>query len=145
MTAEGLVVQLAREWIGTPYRHRSAIKGVGTDCLGLLRGIWRELYGKELASVPHYGAGWNYRDRDEELWNALRQYCVERPRSAAFNEGEILLFRMRSESSARHLGVLSQLPVEDARFIHAYERHGVVESPFSAPWKRKMVARFEFA
>ncbi|MGB3409057.1 MAG: peptidase, partial [Jannaschia sp.] len=26
----------------------------------------------------------------------------------------------------------------------AYSGHGVVESPLSAPWRRRIVARFEF-
>ena len=29
-------------------------------------------------------------------------------------------------------------------FIHAYTGHGVVESPLSAPWARRIVARFAF-
>ena len=28
-------------WIGTPYRHQASLKGVGCDCLGLVRGVWR--------------------------------------------------------------------------------------------------------
>ena len=28
-------------WLGTPYRHQAALKGVGCDCLGLVRGVWR--------------------------------------------------------------------------------------------------------
>ena len=37
------VVELARSWIGTPYVHQASVRGVGCDCLGLLRGVWREL------------------------------------------------------------------------------------------------------
>ncbi|EDZ47445.1 conserved hypothetical protein [Rhodobacterales bacterium Y4I] len=29
-------------------------------------------------------------------------------------------------------------------FIHAYAGHGVVESPLSPPWQRRIVARFHF-
>ena len=32
----------------------------------------------------------------------------------------------------------------DARFVHAYARYGVIESALSAPWRRKIVARFGF-
>ena len=58
-------------------------------------------------------------------------------------EGQVLLFRMREGAVAKHLGILSQAG-EDARFIHAYDRHGVVESPLSAPWRARVVARFVF-
>ena len=43
------IVGAARGWIGTPYRHQASLKGVGCDCLGLLRGVWRELKGEEPA------------------------------------------------------------------------------------------------
>ncbi|MEM1422329.1 MAG: peptidase P60, partial [Pseudomonadota bacterium] len=33
----------ASRWIGTPYRHQASLRGVGCDCLGLLRGVWRAL------------------------------------------------------------------------------------------------------
>ena len=39
------IVEAARDWIGTPYRHQASKKGVGADCLGLLRGGWRDVIG----------------------------------------------------------------------------------------------------
>ena len=39
----------ARAWLGTPYRHQASVKGVGADCLGLVRGLWREVAGAERA------------------------------------------------------------------------------------------------
>ncbi|MFZ2468534.1 MAG: peptidase, partial [Parvibaculum sedimenti] len=41
------VVAAARAWIGTPYRHQASCKGAGADCLGLVRGLWREFHGAE--------------------------------------------------------------------------------------------------
>src|SRR5690606_4437229 len=55
MTGEK-VVAAARAWLGTPYRHRASTMGAGCDCLGLLRGVWRALYGAEPAQVPPYRA-----------------------------------------------------------------------------------------
>ena len=37
------IVARARAWIGTPYRHRASCRGAGADCLGLVRGVWREV------------------------------------------------------------------------------------------------------
>jgi cell wall-associated NlpC family hydrolase len=39
------VVALARTWLGTPYHHQASLRGAGADCLGLLRGVYAELYG----------------------------------------------------------------------------------------------------
>ena len=47
------VVERARAWIGTPYRHQASCRGAGTDCLGLLRGLWREMLGPEPEAVFH--------------------------------------------------------------------------------------------
>jgi NlpC/P60 family putative phage cell wall peptidase len=57
--------------------------------------------------------------------------------------GDVLLFRMRQGAVAKHLGILSEVGPA-ARFIHAYSRHGVVESSFGVPWRRRVVACFEF-
>src|SRR5688572_25297534 len=52
------IVAAARDWIGTPYRHQASLKGVGCDCLGLVRGVWREHYGAEPEAPPPYRADW---------------------------------------------------------------------------------------
>lgn len=43
MVTREAVIAAARSWLGTPYHHQASRKGVGCDCLGLIRGIWREL------------------------------------------------------------------------------------------------------
>jgi len=135
------LVALARGWIGTPYRHQAALKGAGCDCLGLIRGVWQEWHGTPPEAPPPYGADWAEAGREERLWRALAQHMREVP-GAPLAEGQVLLFRMRARRVAKHLGVLSAGPGGWA-FVHAYERHGVVESPLSAPWARRIVARFE--
>lgn len=143
MSARGhKVAEAARDWIGTPYRHQAACKGAGTDCLGLLRGVWRELFGAEPETVPAYSQDWAEPQGDEVLWRAARRHlrakalCDEAP-------GDVLLFRMREGGVAKHLGLAGEVGAR-ATFIHAYSGHSVVESPLSAPWRRRIVARFEF-
>jgi NlpC/P60 family putative phage cell wall peptidase len=138
------VVELARAWLGTPYCHRASARGVGCDCLGLLVGVLRDLFGAAPVSVPLYRAGWAEFDAGERLWEALRRHLSEVPPDGDLHAGQVLLFRMREGAAARHTGILSGTTVGGgARFIHAYERHGVIESPLSLPWKRRVVARFE--
>jgi len=133
---------VARRWIGTPYLHQASVSGSGADCLGLLRGIWRELYGGEPEMVPAYSADWSEAGRDERLWQAARRHLVEKPLSDCAS-GDVLLFRMNALAVAKHLGVAGRVGA-DASFVHAYSRHGVVESPLSEAWARRVVARFEF-
>ena len=136
------VVEVARGWLGTPYVHQASCRGAGCDCLGLLRGIWRELYGAETVAVPGYTADWSETSGEERLWEAARQHLLERPLAEAA-PGDVLLFRMRDGGVAKHLGVQSATgPVP--RFIHAYSGHGVVENALTPPWARRIVARFGF-
>jgi NlpC/P60 family putative phage cell wall peptidase len=62
---------------------------------------------------------------------------------APLASGQVVLFRMRQGAVAKHLGVISDAG-EAAHYIHAYQGHGVVESPLSAPWRKRIAARFEF-
>jgi hypothetical protein len=55
----------------------------------------------------------------------------------------VILFRMRRGAVAKHLGLLSATGDAPA-FIHAYAGHGVVESPLTPPWARRIVAVFRF-
>jgi len=136
------VVAAARGWLGTPYMHQHARKGAGCDCLGLVRGVWRELLGEEPEPVPAYSADWSEPAREERLWAAARRHllpCPHRP----MQPGDVLLFRMRAGSVAKHLGIVAEIGAAPS-FIHAMSGHGVVESPFSAPWRRRVVAYFQF-
>ena len=132
----------ARLWIGTPYVHQAAVRGAGTDCLGLLRGIWCALYGAEPETIPAYTHDWAEPSNKEELWHAAGRWLVEVPRREVML-GDVLLFRMRAGSVAKHLGIVSAAGPE-ASFIHAYTGHGVTQSPLSAPWLRRVAAKFEF-
>lgn len=136
------VVAAARGWIGTPYLHQASVKGAGCDCLGLLRGVWREVMGEEPEAVPAYTRDWSEPQGDERLWRAAAAHLVAKPRAAAA-PGDVLLFRMRDGAVAKHLGLQARVGAE-ASFIHAYTGHTVTESPLSAPWARRIVARFAF-
>jgi len=135
------VVIEARRWIGTPYLHQASVRGVGCDCLGLLRGVWRALYGQEPEVVPPYTPDWSEPQGDERLMAAALRHM--QPAGPAWRSGQVMLFRMRRGAVAKHVGLLAQSGGA-ASFIHAYDGHGVVESPLSDPWRRRVAARFDF-
>jgi len=136
------VVLAARGWIGTPYVHQASVKGGGCDCLGLLRGVWREVIGPEPEQVPAYTRDWSEPQGDERLWRAGLRHLVAKPVDDPA-PGDVLLFRMRSGAVAKHVGLQSRCG-DAAAFVHAYSGHGVIESALSAPWARRVVARFAF-
>lgn len=136
------VVRIARGWLGTPYRHQFSRKALGTDCLGLIRGVWRELHGQEPDTVPAYTPDWSEPQNEERLWEAARKHLIDKPVADAA-PGDVVLMRMRDGAVAKHLGIEAAqggMPT----LIHAYTAHGVVESPLSRPWARRVVARFRF-
>ena len=142
MTQGMAVVEAAKGWLGTPYVHQASRRGMGCDCLGLVRGIWRELLGAEPCTVPPYTPDWSEPSGREDLMLAAGRLLCPAPMAEA-QMGDVLLFRMRDGAVAKHLGIQSATGPE-ARFIHAYTGHGVVESALTDPWRRKIAARFRF-
>jgi NlpC/P60 family putative phage cell wall peptidase len=139
-----LIAERTRAWIGTPYRHQASCKGVGTDCLGLLRGVWRETYGTEPELVPAYTADWSEPQREERLLDAARKHLNEKP-IVDMASGDVILFRMRRRSVAKHLAIIGRCETgQTTSFIHAYSGHGVVENALSEPWRRRIAACFSF-
>jgi NlpC/P60 family putative phage cell wall peptidase len=136
------VVAAARRWIGTPYHHQASTLGAGADCLGLLRGVWREVFGSEPEAPPPYTPDWSEPQRDEALWSAARRHLREKRISQAVS-GDVLLFRMREGSVAKHLGIVADAGPA-VTFVHAFHGHGVVESALTEPWRRRIVACFSF-
>ena len=83
MNIGALAVAEARRWIGTPYLHQASVCGAGTDCLGLLRGVWRAVHGDEPQAVPPYTADWAEPSRSEVLLEAARRWLLEIDRAKA--------------------------------------------------------------
>ncbi|MEM9099221.1 MAG: NlpC/P60 family protein [Pseudomonadota bacterium] len=133
-------VAIARDWLGTPYRHQASCKGAGADCLGLIRGIWRELYGAEPETPPAYSPDWGEARREEILMAAALRHLEPVERAQL---GDVLLFRMREAGPAKHLALLSELG-ETPRMIHAYSGHAVCETSLTPPWVRRIAGRFRF-
>lgn len=131
----------ARAWLGTPYVHQASCRGAGCDCLGLIRGIWRALYGAEPEAPPPYTPDWDETVPLERLRAAaLRHLRPVRPEGA--RAGDVLLFRMRDRGPAKHLGVLASPSLTDARLIHAYSGHAVTETHLTPAWRRRLVGVF---
>ncbi len=136
------VLALARAWIGTPYLHQASVQGVGADCLGLARGVWRGLQGAEPFDLPPYSRDWGEVGTREVLLEAARSHLIEVPIIDA-GPGALILFRMEAGAPAKHCGILGPSLIRPS-FVHAYDRSGVVEEPLSAFWARRAVFAFLF-
>jgi NlpC/P60 family putative phage cell wall peptidase len=150
MVARGAIVAEAVGWIGTPYRHQASLKGIGCDCLGLVRGVWRARLGEEPERVPAYTRDWAEAGGVEVLAGAGRRHLVEIAPAAA-RPGDVLVFRMRPGGPAKHAGILIETattgPAGRARaprFVHAYEGAGVVPTRLTRWWAGRLAFAFAF-
>ena len=139
------IVAAARSWIGTPYRHQASRKSAGCDCLGLVRGVWRELYGAEPETPPPYRPDWAETGARETRLEAARRHLVEIPLDS-FQPGDVLLFRMSAEACLKHCAIVSAVQPGDPepRIVHAYWGRAVVESWLGPWWRRRLAHAFSF-
>jgi len=134
------IVSLARSWIGTPYVHQASVKGAGCDCLGLLRGVWRELRGEEPETPPPYSPDWAEAGGEETLRDALARHLTEiDPRDLA--PGDVVLFRMLARGPAKHCAIVAE---KDGALtlVHARQNKRVSEEAFTPAWRRKLAYAF---
>jgi NlpC/P60 family putative phage cell wall peptidase len=134
------IIAVARGWLGTPYHHQASVKGVGCDCLGLIRGVWRELCGPEPEAMPPYTRDWGSATGSETLIAAACRHLIRLDVVDAAAPGDVLVFRMRDHGVAKHAGIVTGA----ALMIHSQEGLGVVEVPLGAWWRRRAVAAFRF-
>lgn len=133
------IVDAARLWLGTPYHHQASLRGVGCDCLGLVRGVWRDLCGAEPETPPPYSPSWAESLRQETLALAAARHL----RSLAATEarpGDVLLFRWREHLPAKHCAILAG----PDRIIHAHDGASVAEVAFTSWWRRHLSHAFSF-
>ncbi len=135
----GQIVTIARQWLATPYVHQASIKYQGCDCLGLVRGIWREIYGSEPAPTPAYSPDWGEVGGREILLQAVEKYFIK-ALDDHLKPGRLILFRWNDAAIIKHLGIMT----DHNHFIHAYEKTGVVESPLVGSWLKNIVAVYSF-
>ncbi len=139
MITRTAILAEARDWIGTPYQHQASAKHAGCDCLGLVRGVWRVLYGEEPELAPAYTPDWAERLSEETLYDAARRHLTEVALDAAAS-GDVLLFRMHDGAPMKHVAILD----EGGVLIHAYWGRAVVRSRFAPWWRARCAAAFSF-
>lgn len=133
------IIAAARSWIGTTYQHQASLRHIGCDCLGLLRGIWREVIGPEPELIPPYSAGWMSVVRKEILLEALERH-FQRKAADDFLSGDILIFRFRKHLPASHIGIATTR----TSMVHAHFGACVVEIPLGDHWRRRLAAVLSF-
>jgi NlpC/P60 family putative phage cell wall peptidase len=133
------IVAETRSWIGTPYRHQASVKHVGCDCLGLVRGVWRNCVGREPEAPPPYAPDWAEARGRETLAAAALRHLVRLPLNE-FSGGDVLLFRWRDGYVAKHVAIATP----DHTMIHAHDGAAVCEVALAPWWRRRLAYAFRF-
>ena len=112
------VVQEARTWLGTPYHHHAAVKGVGVDCAQVLIEVYANAGVVEKIDVGDYPHDWHMHRSEEKYLGWIKKYCRK---VTAPKMGDIALFTFGRCVS--HAAIIVNWPGE---VIHSYIRQGVV-------------------
>jgi len=133
------IVAEARSWIGTRYLHQASLKGVGCDCLGLVRGVWRACVGEEPERPPPYAPDWAEARAEDTLADAAFRHLI--PIACEhFAAGDVLLFRWRDGFVAKHVAIASSA----TSMIHAHDGASVCEIAIPPWWRRRLAYAFQF-
>lgn len=125
-------------WVGTPYHPQASLKGIGCDCVGLIKGIWNEIY---QAPVPSAYQTLNLPNNGltpyQTIENIFETLFILKSITTV-GAGDIMLFRMTSKGHA-HTGIYTP----SGGIIHALEKSGVVyEKTLPLSLKKRWISTY---
>lgn len=133
-------VDEARRWIGLPWQHQASLKGVACDCVGLIRGVYKEVTGITIPVVANYPATWHLFKSEPWLYNECCLNLDEIPIEEA-GKGDVFIFKYKKRFPAHHIALFTG----EGTIIHSYLEVGkVVESHYTDEWKRMTCNAFRF-
>lgn len=133
------IIQIAREWLGTPFHHQGRVKGVGCDCIGLVIGVAEEA-GIEISR--HDERNYSMLPDGKKLKAALDKYLMPID-IEDISGGDILL--MKFNKQPQHVGIVVDAHCGGLGIIHCYMKaRGVVEHGLDDYWRKKIVACYRF-
>ena len=133
-------LDVAREWVGTPYAHAGRLKGVGVDCVGLVLGV-----AKELGMIPaDYSPPYYEAINDGVLIQAIFPLYATEKDLKAIEPGDLVV--MKFGEHPQHVGIIADCPVgfRGLSIIHAYHPGGkVVEHSMNDKWLGRIVQAWQ--
>jgi NlpC/P60 family putative phage cell wall peptidase len=139
------VIAEARSWIGTRCHHHAGLKGVGTDCGGMVRGVGAEL-GLEptgwRAAAERF-KGYGRRPAGGIVRESLALYADPIPLASA-QPGDILLMQFAHETEPQHVGILTDLNGRPGLIHVYYQARKVAEHGIDETWRRRIVGAYQY-
>jgi len=119
MTPEQLdkVLKAARGWVGTPYAHNCAIKGVGVDCGRILIEIFTEAGMIERPDCGQYAMNFMVHRGDNQYLEMVERFADEIEQAQAL-AGDIAVWRIGRTYSH------GALMIGDGKILHSNRADG---------------------
>ncbi len=140
MTRDEIVAD-ARLWVGTPYVHQARVRGVGSDCIGVIGGIARDRGTPEGLAWERDPAAHDYGPIPNP--RRLLEQCahwLDRIATTDAVAGDVLL--MRFTDDPQHFALL----VTPTYIVHASQMvvGRVVETRLDDAWRNRVVRAYRY-
>jgi cell wall-associated NlpC family hydrolase len=133
------IIALARECLGTPFRHQGRTCGVWLDCAGILAHVFEGL-GLPYNDEKGY-PGRPYKGLLEANLSG-QPHLMEVPISQ-LQAGDVVLFRI--ETAPQHIGIYTDnAQGSGGTVIHAYKQVEKVTEQSFAPWRHQLKRVYRF-
>ena len=130
----------ARRWLDTPFHHQDSVKGVGCDCIGLIKGVGTALQLVDYnpaSPLAQAFANYSMLPNSRRMREGLATWLVEIPVPDAVL-GDIYFMAWGREP--QHVAL-----VTDIGIIHSYSGVGkVVEHALDESWRRRIIASYRY-
>jgi NlpC/P60 family putative phage cell wall peptidase len=136
------IVDEARRWLGTKWKHQASLRGVGADCIGFVAGVAMAVGVAEATAWRDNPASHQYGRQPDAL--ALLEACaiyLEPAPVEGAQLGDVLVMRFTIEP--QHFALVSAL--DPTYIIHAYaQARRVVEHRLDSKWSARVVRAYRF-
>ena len=132
-TLASKIVEEARTWKNTPFKHQGRLKRLGVDCVGFISEVAKNA-GVKGIEIPN-----NYRPHEDGavMLQLLKSHLKPVRKMQA---GDVLALSdemLRDPDIPRHLAIVTELTSATTYIIHASER-GVVEHRMNQHWHSRV-------
>lgn len=123
-------------WLGTPFKHKQGIKGVGTDCIQFVAKVL-EHFGFGPFKFPDYAKDWHMHKTSGLLMTNLMKQVKGSYEVPLWNikSGDIVLYHIGNDSA--HGGIYFVDEWGDRYLYHSINPFGVVKLDFDSAVKLK--------
>lgn len=133
MVTSEQIINEARSWFNTPFKHQAKLKNIGCDCIGFVTGVLENI-GYDFSE--HYISDYSEIPDGKKLKEKLDE--ILKPKNINdISSGDIFL--MSFNSLPQHVGFISELN-HQKYIIHSYKNAGkVVEHCLNRFWYSKII------